>query len=227
MRRLRSAFSLFRPAIADKDFERLRDDLRWFARELGEARNLDVFLERDLPAAERDRLGKEREHAYDAAIAAMESPRFRRLMPGLTSWVARGAWRENRKAGEPLATFTGRRIDRLWRRLSRARKLRAMGDRERHRLRIQAKKLRYALEFVEALHAGRRKRRKKFGKAVKAIQGSLGRVHDLSLARMLLLPAARPTVAEEASDERRHLRDAKRSLRQLRKIGPYWRDRRV
>src|SRR4030095_3700626 len=73
MRRLRSAFTLFRPAISDEEFEDIRDELRWFTRELGAARNLDVYLERDIPDGDRQRLELKREQAYDGVITAMDS----------------------------------------------------------------------------------------------------------------------------------------------------------
>jgi triphosphatase len=218
MRRLRSALTLFRPAITGPKFEHIRDALRSLTAELGDARNLDVFLQRNLPDGERERLERKRECAYDSAIEALESPRARLLILDLVSWAALGEWRQGKKAGKPLGPFVRRRIDRLWAKVADARKLGAMEDQERHHLRIQVKKLRYALEFVAALHADE-KDRKKFGKAMEAVQDSLGYFHDIIVARTLL--AVKPKRA--ADEERRHLRDAKRALRQLRKIGPYWR----
>jgi triphosphatase len=226
LRRLRSVFSLFRPVIADHDFERLHDELRWFTAELGDARNLDVLLERGIPDGQRERLTGMRGDAYRSAIAAMESARSRRLMLDLVSWVARGEWREHESAGKPLGSFADGRIDRLWRKVSRARKLRAMDDRKRHRLRIRVKKLRYALEFVAALHVHGRKKRKKFARAMEQVQEALGHAHDLAVARSFLPRMAWPPVAQEVREKRRHVRDAKRSLRALRRIGPYWRNRR-
>ena len=44
MRRLRSAFTLFRPALHGAEYQRLRNELRWFTAQLGDARNLDVYL---------------------------------------------------------------------------------------------------------------------------------------------------------------------------------------
>jgi CHAD domain-containing protein len=224
MRRLRSALSLFRPMVEGEDFERLRDELRWFTTELSEARNLDIILQFDFPQAERERLVSERERAYDAVIAAMESPRFRRLMLDLSSRVAGGDWRRGKKTSEPLARFAERRIDRLWRRVSRARGLRAMDDHERHRLRIEIKKLRYALQFVAALHLRRPKRKKRFADAVEGVQEALGRVHDLSVTRTFVAPEV--WLEPLAGTERKSLREARRSLRRLRKIGTYWRGQR-
>jgi triphosphatase len=225
MRRLRSALALFRPAIAGQEFDRIRDELRWFTAELGDARNLDVFLQRDLPDGERERLERKRECAYGSVITAMESRRFRLIILDLVSWAALGEWRHHRKAGGPLGPFANRRIDRLWTRISHHKKLSAMDDQERHHLRIEVKRLRYALEFVAALHVREPKRQKKFGKALEDIQESLGYFHDIIVARTVLAVKTWPIAPQRASDEeRRHLREAKHSLRRLRKVGPYWRN---
>ncbi len=64
LRRLRSAFSLFRPTVRGKDYHGLRDELGWLAGQFGEARNLDVLLAgeagRGEDAAPRARLLKAR-----------------------------------------------------------------------------------------------------------------------------------------------------------------------
>jgi inorganic triphosphatase YgiF len=226
MRRLRSALTLFRPAIADEPFERIRDELRWFTAELGDARNLDVFLERDLPDGERERLKRKRECAYASVITAMESPRFRLLVLDIVSWAALGEWRQKEEAKGPLKRFTDGRIDRLWKRISHAKKLSAMDDAERHHLRIQAKKLRYALEFTAELHADQDKKQKKFAKAIEDIQESLGYFHDIIVARTVLAVKNWPIDPQQGREEERgHLRDARKSLKRLSKIGPYWRSK--
>ena len=224
MRRLRSAFSLFRTAVGDEEFARLRAELRWFTVELGDARNLDVFLQRELPEGERERLERKRECAYDSVIAALESPRFRLLILDLVAWAALGKWRQGKRAEKPLGPFVNRQIDRLWSKIAHADDLRQMDDPERHHLRIQVKKLRYALEFVAALHTAEHKRLRKFGKTMEEVQESLGYFHDIVVARAVLAVKSWPIEPERASDEeQRHLRDARKSLRRLRKIGPYWR----
>ncbi|MEA3001265.1 MAG: triphosphatase, partial [Sphingomonadales bacterium] len=117
MRRLRSAFSLFRPALGGDEYEALREELRWFTGTLGEARNLDVFLAGGSEAAVADRATLEaaREQAYDRVIEALDTRRFRDLMLGLVAWTDGGAWRERRKAQAPLLDFARSRLDRLWR----------------------------------------------------------------------------------------------------------------
>ncbi len=226
MRRLRSALSLFRPAIADEEFERMRDELRWFTGELGDARNLDVYLQRDVAQEKRRRLEQKREEAYDQVIAAMESRRFRRLMLDLIAWAALGTWRGQALAQRHLEPYLNHRIDRLWAKVRQAKRLEKSDDDQRHRLRIQIKKLRYALEFAEGLHGFAAEERKTFGKAVQSLQDALGLLNDSVVARMLV-PADEWLIEprELSAEEQSLLDEAKHDLEQLREIGSYWRGR--
>jgi inorganic triphosphatase YgiF len=224
MRRLRSAFTLFRSAILDAEFPHLREELRWFTGELGDARNLDVYLQREDGGDERALLEGRRERAYDAVIEAMDSARFRTLMLDLVAWSALGEWRGHANAQMPLGPYVSRRIDRLWAKIAMAGDLWVMDDEQRHVLRIQIKKLRYALEFVEALHAHERQRQKKFAKAVEEMQEALGHLNDLVVARTLVMAEAWPIAPHEpCENEKGFVREADHCLDRLRKIGPYWR----
>jgi inorganic triphosphatase YgiF len=224
MRRLRSALSLFRSAVNDADFGRIRDELRWFTGELGDARNLDVYLKRDLPEVERETLEAKREHAYGHVAEAMNSQRFRTLMLDLVAWTALGKWRDHATAGKPLEPYVNRRIDRLWHKITAAADLADMDAEERHQLRIGIKKIRYAVEFVEPLHAHQSQRQKKFGKAVEDLQEALGELNDLAVARSLERSDAWPITPETPGPEEcRLLSESDHALDRLQKIGPYWR----
>jgi inorganic triphosphatase YgiF len=223
MRRLRSALSLFRPVVADREFRRVLEELRWFAAELGDARNLDVHLGRDLFVDQRQFVQARREQAYDLAIAAMESRRFRQLMLDLVGWTSVGKWRRKRKASKALRPFMNRRIGQLWSKVCASERVSTLDDQARHRLRILMKKLRYALEFGSALHKRRPRRKKRIMKSVRELQGALGDLHDLVVCRSLVtlnswMAAPNPS----AQTERRLVRDADRALRRLRKTGAYW-----
>jgi triphosphatase len=221
LRRLRSAFSLFRRAVADEEFRAIRGELRRFNGELGDARNLDVYLQRNLPQDLRRVIEQRREEAYGAVIAAMGSRRVRRLLTRLAAWPAIGEWRARPKAAKPLRRYLNRRVDRLWCKVEGADDVQAMSDEQRHRLRIRVKNLRYALEFADGLNA--LGKRKKFGRAVKDLQEALGQLNDAVVARMLAIRHAWPIDPDTPKDERTDLREAERALRRLRKIGPYWR----
>jgi inorganic triphosphatase YgiF len=224
MRRLRAAMSLFRTAISDQEFARLRAELRWFTNRLGDARNLDVMLQRDFPGGQREQLLERRELAYDEVIAAIDSARLRTMMLDLVAWAALGDWHHNLRAGVPVGTYVARRIDKLWEKTARAHHVRLMDDEARHRLRIEVKKLRYGLEFVAALHAHEGKRQKRFGAALEGLQESLGKLNDIVVARTFAASESwtiEPNV--QADDERELFHEANQALRALRKIGPYWR----
>ena len=225
MRRLRSAFTLFRDVIADVEFERLREELRWFTGELGEARNLDVVLDRELAPDERAAMEQRRQQAYDRVVGALESRPVRTLMLDLLAWSVAGEWRGRPEAGEPLGPYTVHRIDRLWHRIAHAKKIGAMEEEQRHRLRIEIKKLRYALEFVEALHAQHREAQKRFAKTVEELQEALGCLNDLAVARTLVAADSWPIEPYDADECYRALiTDAEDALHHLKRIGPYWRD---
>ena len=223
MRRLRSAFSLFSPVISGPESEALRLDLKWFTAQLGEARNLDVYLERDLAPEERRQLGLRRERAYDAAIAAMNEPRFRTLFLQLVGWSGLGAWRNGAKATQPIRPFAIKRLDRLWRSIACVgTSVMVMDEQDLHSLRIQIKKLRYATEFLRDVFPKSQKKRRKFSEAIEKLQEALGGLNDFSTARAmglmvepewLILPSRAPELLECAAG----------ALQSLSDIGRYWR----
>jgi triphosphatase len=222
MRRLRSAFTMFRPAIEDVEYQHLRNELRWFTSQLGDARNLDVYLERDLRDDERTKLIRKREEAYEVVIEAMNSYRFRRLLIDIVGWVAAGAWRTGQMAERPITTFANRRLDRLWASIASNTDIASMGEETRHRVRIQAKKTRYAVEFLQGLYPNVRGAEKQFVSAIEELQESLGKLNDMATARTLGGVPANDGWLIGSLEERRHLLAAEHALRELMRIGPFW-----
>ena len=225
MRRLRSAFTLFKTAIADVEYQFLREELRWFTGQLGDARNLDVYLERDLAEEDRDALTVRREQAYDLVIAAMNSRRHRALMLELLGWTEFGPWRSGKQARKPVANYAESRLDRLWHSIAHiGRHVADLDEHSRHRLRIQVKKIRYAIEFLRGLYPQHHATEKRFAGAVEDLQESLGKLNDLATARTLI---STPSGADEwligEPEERLHLRESERAFRDLHQIGPFWR----
>ena len=224
MRRLRSALTLFRPAIEDVEFQHLRNELRWFTAQLGDARNLDVYLERDLPKEERQQLILKRERVYIHVADAMNSHKFRRLVIDLVGWCAIGAWRTGKIAQRPVGSFANRRLDRLWHSIIAAgNDVTAMDEAARHRLRIQIKKLRYAIEFLEGVYPHSKPAEKRFGSAVADLQESLGKLNDMVTAKTLGEQPAKHSWLIGSPAERRHLVSAEEALRDLVGTGPFWR----
>jgi inorganic triphosphatase YgiF len=219
MRDLRSALWLFQPALIGWELTRIQDELRWFFAETGDARNIDVYLERDFQADQRQYLTERREDAYDRCISMMDSARFRKLMLDVLAWSVAGKWRERPVARRPIAGFVNPRIDRLCSKILGVGAVKQMGDRSRHRLRIRVKKLRCALAFVDDVKWNPPRRKKSFEKRLKQLQESLGGLHDIVVARSLarLSPWLGRTGGSRKA-ERRLARRANRSIARLRKL---------
>jgi triphosphatase len=193
IRRLRSAFSIFKPLFNDDGELALRDDLRWLASELGDARNLDVLLGRSKPGPLHDRLIAARDDAYASVEDALASTRVRTLMLDLAQWTSGGSWLgapDTRKMRDgPVHDFAGGLLNSLRRRVKKdGRDLAEADDEVRHDLRKDAKKLRYAAEFFAALfdRKKQKRRQKRFIGALEELQDQLGLLNDLATAPLVL-----------------------------------------
>ena len=150
-RRLRSLLRSTRAQLADPDrAQGLRDELRWLGRLLGEVRDRDVLIEylvEELGTIEEagafgtilELLDAEREEARKDVLMALDSPRYRQLVAELELPPAL-------RDGERLATAAAtdyRRLRKAVKRLGAEPK-----DEQLHRVRIRAKRARYAAEAV-------------------------------------------------------------------------------
>lgn len=257
LRRLRSAFSLFKAAVMDPTGETLRAELKWLAGALGDVRDLDVFAQRRLkPVSEGgeddagapevvNRIAALRRDAYDAASAALKSPRAASLMIDLAEWAAIGGWR----AAVATVEMRGAKIEDLAREVlaKRRRKLKKAGrdlkrldPLTRHEARIEAKKLRYAGDFFEHVYPDAASRRKHaaFVGHLAELQARLGDLNDIVTARRITRDLAGAAVAEGAADAAfaagaiagqavatapKLLRRSAKSYAALVKAPPFWR----
>ena len=229
LRRLRSALAMFKPMLRDDRYEPLREELKWLATTLGVARNIDVFVMQLGDAPHPRALFAARRKAHAQARAALTSSRADRLLRDLSKWLTSGDWLNDPETStlrdEPAAQRARFILDRLWKRLKRrGRDLAELDDDHRHRARIEAKKLRYAADFFDALYDGKtaKRRKKAFGKAIEALQDSLGDLNDLTLAPAL---RAEFSIAGMASKQarRRLLAKAERRYDRLMTIKRFWR----
>ena len=198
LRRLRSAISTFKPVVDDAQAEGLKAELRWLSGACDEARDLDVFANDnariEARAGQGDGLGPAVEAARSAAhakaSAAVGSKRFRDLVLDATAWVETGPWlkaggKAAKRRARPARRFAEDALDRRWRRLARSgRALAELDDVQRHRLRIAAKKLRYALEGFGPLFATKAVDR--FIDRLKDLQDELGALNDAAVAGRLV-----------------------------------------
>lgn len=193
LRRLRSAFSIFKPVIGGEEGARLREELGWLSSELGDARNLDVLLTRAKPGALHDRIAAAREAAYDRVEQTFASARARALMLDLAEWTATGDWLNAADTTDerhrPARTFAVTALDRFRRKVKKdGRDFVHADDEARHEVRKDAKKLRYAAEFFTSLFDGNRETRryKLFIAALEDLQDHLGALNDLATAPLVL-----------------------------------------
>jgi len=223
IRRIRSALWLFRPAVEDAEFIRTSDRLRRFTRELGTARNIDVILaslRNDDPA--RDQLERDRRLHYGRIVRKLNSRAFRTFVLELLTWTHFGEWRRGKQADKPLMPFVIKRLDRLWRKIdARGGDLSRLSDAERHRLRIDTKKIRYALQFLEAPLRTAGTAQDDFAEAAEGVQDTLGYLNDLATKQKIVAHVDQPWLIDK--EEAQCLRAARHHLDELRKIGPYWR----
>ncbi|GIV84743.1 MAG: hypothetical protein KatS3mg052_1750 [Candidatus Roseilinea sp.] len=190
-RRLRTALRLFRDYLPSTA-QALRDELRWMARLLGKVRDLDVQMARladwrsdDAPHALDDvtaLLTRRREQAQAKLLRGLNSARYERLVTKFTSFLRDDA---SLHAGEQYMKPARQEMPDLIRR--RYDKLRKLGDAiqqdsspsEYHALRIQCKRLRYALEFATPLY---RKAARAYLSRLTALQDLLGLLQDAYVA---------------------------------------------
>jgi triphosphatase len=199
LRRLRAALSLFKALIDGPGLEAVKKDLKWLSSELTDARDFDVFLrktvkpmEKDAPAglsALEENIEERRAQGFAHAKRVVRSPRYRRVLLKTGLWLAGGDWAAS--DDEIRRDLRRRPLRDMARNILKARtakvtkklkKLDKMDDRQRHKLRIAVKKLRYAVGFFESLF-GSGGRRKRFAARLKSLQSALGRLNDIRVHR--------------------------------------------
>lgn len=215
LRRLRAALRLFRhyaPCPPE-----LRGELAWLNAALGSARDWEVLQNATLPrllpllaqpaalALLQEAIEKIVAEEHQEAASAVASERFARLMLALGAWFVGARWRgpvagrRQRKLEAPLIKFARKALARDQAALLRkGRHLCDSGPAERHRLRIAAKKTRYAAEFFGSLQRPGRVR--PYVTALATLQDALGWLNDAAVADGLLakLQAADTTTTELA-----------------------------
>ena len=265
LRRLRAAIGVFSEVLGDRQLARIESELRWIAGQLGPARDLDVFVA-DVVGPLRARHPNDRktsrfcrnfEHrramAYERVAASLQSARLRHLELDLTRWIEAGPWVTNRTGA------ASRRRDRPVTKLAvealtrRRKKLRKTGERlaklsrkDRHRVRIRAKRLRYAIEFFAALFPGKKraKRCREILSALADLQDSLGALNDLARREALCAReaqkaapsggpwsrtgaapkafAASVSLAAQTVRVAQLLRQAESAFKRFRAVKPFW-----
>jgi len=193
LRRLRTAFFLFRPLlVGDKQADLFNAECRWLAGELGAIRDIDVLIPK-LDGAAQAALGAIRDSNFGHVRNLLGTSRVRLLPIEIAEWIALGQWHSAPANpalhDQDVRAFASERLDRLRKRIKRGgRGLSGLDDEHRHGVRKDAKKLRYAAEFFVALYPGRkpRRRHKRFLGRLEALQDKLGELNDIAAVPALL-----------------------------------------
>jgi inorganic triphosphatase YgiF len=258
IRRLRAAMSLCSELLRDPQSAAVKADLRWLAGELAPVRELDVLMRHVIAPVAKQRSGRHgmaaltrrfadrRKAALARARDTVTSERYRALTLDAAEWLETGDWTEPQddlardRGALPMKNLAREQLTRRWRKVRKRRKaFAALDARRRHKLRIQAKKLRYAVEFFADLFPRKRagKKQKPFLNAIERVQDRLGELNDIVVHERL--------IGAMGADRRRTDRDgafaagllsgredahvdaamaaASKSLSRFAKVPPFWR----
>jgi CHAD domain-containing protein len=183
-RRMRAALRLFADVLP-AEAGSLNDELKWIAGQLGAARDLDVQVRRLRETAAELGLSEalvpygawleeQRQRAQAELVSAIASPRFEQLSQQLHH---QQAWSLNPELDAPLFDDAPRRLRRSYRQLrKRAKRIdKHSPATDLHKVRIGAKRLRYAAEFFEIAYG---KPAERLAKLLVLLQDRLGDLQD-------------------------------------------------
>ncbi len=238
MRRLRSALYGVRHLLPEAEYESVRLKLKGLLRSLGPARDWEVLTERMSTLGEEEDIEKVR-RAADArksralvravgavasrknSVAALEAMLWFEELP--TARHGRRLKAHARDAAGDILSALFHRVRR------RSRHFAEQSARERHRLRIAGKNLRYNVELYGALYPKRKV--EKFLALLKPVQDDLGHLNDVSRARDLLgelagrsprKAAAESVVARLEARVTAAGKRARKHVADLRSAKPFW-----
>jgi CHAD domain-containing protein len=170
-----------------------------------------------------ERADARRLEARERVQTAMSSARYAQLALAWLEWLSGLASREppGKIVETSLRGYAQKRVHKYYERLIKAPKLTTLDERARHKERIQAKYLRYTLEFFASIAS--QKTRKESAKTVALMQSVLGDGNDAAVAlRYLQQVDAAPYQAGFAhgwceASKRYTAQEGERLLRRLRK----------
>lgn len=211
LRRLRALLAMFEelapPPVA------LHASVEWLSGELGPARDWDVLADstinsvQGIDAAALRQAAHERATGHHAQILiVLREPRYAELMTQLHDWLGERRWRTDGALPpeSPLAERAIKGAVPLLRKAEKrlAKRIDGLDETDapgRHRVRIAAKKARYAAEFFRDLLPARRVKR--YVEHLEKLQDRLGHLNDLAVADQLLeeLKGGSSQVAKQAA----------------------------
>lgn len=202
LRRMRAALRMFRAGIGAQRAALWRRRLRQTARELGVARDWDVFATQTLPPVLagfgdvdfarglRERVAAMRAASRAQARKALRRRAYARTLIEITRWLAQPPPRQEGDA-ETLRDFAARLLRKRHKRVTRDEpRLEALTPAERHALRIACKRLRYGTDALASLFP--RARVDAYLATLSGLQDALGEANDAQTALDLMAEVRLP-----------------------------------
>jgi CHAD domain-containing protein len=203
LRRLDACLTVYKPLIPLAQVERLQRLIKGIAQSLGSARDWDVFIadmldpvaanmpnDPDLKLLRTVAL-KQRAAAYRDMHKALAAESYSEMWREIVAWLSDRDWRQqpvtevSASLMADVHSFSETVLDKVHRKLlKRGKGFAVLDARERHKLRVRIKKVRYASEFFSPLY--RVERDSEYLVALRAMQEDLGRLNDVESARGLL-----------------------------------------
>ncbi len=249
LRRLRAALDFFAPWLPVAQRAWFRREMKWIAGSLGRARDLDVLDHDTLGPLRRASPGdgdlgllkacvrRRRKDAYRRLESRVNSPRYTTVVLTLGQWIAQHGWRaEPSTLDGPVTHHVRSALDQAFSQvMAQGSDFDAMSEIQRHDLRLDIKRLRYAIQFVGSAYEGA----KPWLRVLGSLQDALGIANDAALADQLIdrctqgvsggekrrrIARARGLVSgwwlAKASDQESHSRGL---WREFTALGPFWR----
>jgi triphosphatase len=155
-------------------------------------------------------LNVERGAGLAKAQAALETERYRMLGLNTVLWLVDGGWSRTRTSkvaacrDRPIQAFADDVLrQRAKKLIKKAQRIEELNARQRHKLRIASKKLRYAAEFFATLVSDkRRSRHRRFLQILKTFQGALGKLNDMEAHKNIARRIARPATTSRTQSRK-------------------------
>ncbi|UVC18282.1 CYTH and CHAD domain-containing protein [Mesorhizobium onobrychidis] len=216
LRRLRSAFSVCASVLKSPEMTRLSMEARWLGQEVGRLRDIDVVAnnivrreaeahadEPGLPPL-ADALSRQAGGLRDHLRKVLPDARVQAFLIDLARFVEARGWLVPQDFGQterlaaPVAELASQALGKRWKKVGkRARGLETLTVEQRHELRKELKKLRYAVEFFSPLYPA--KRVDPFLKRLKKLQTVFGDLNDAAAVRAMLTGAEAPGAGDPAA----------------------------
>ncbi len=204
LRRLRSALLIFREVIGNPAAKHIASEAKWLGHQVGRLRDLDVIIN-DIVLREAeahpelggfDRLAKALGKQADAVRLELRNlligHRVQSFLFDLMKFIETRGWinvveiEQTARLAAPVIELAGPALNKRWKKVSRcAKHIQDISVEDRHILRKELKKLRYAVEFLAPLYPA--KKVKPFLKNLRKLQDVFGDLNDAAMIKAALI----------------------------------------